>query len=66
MKELTDKGKRAKAASYILATASEQAKNSVLQDVAESLRKEKSAILTANKQDLDAAGARPCNHRSAG
>jgi len=55
MKELIDKGKKAKAASYILATASEQDKNSVLKEVAESLRNEKSSIISANKMDLAAA-----------
>ena len=55
MKELKDKGKRAKAASYILANASEQAKNQVLTAVAESLRKGKTAIITANIKDLAAA-----------
>lgn len=55
MKELTEKGKRAKSAAFVLASASEQVKNKVLVEVAENLRKESSAIIGANAGDLKAA-----------
>ena len=58
MKELTEKGKKAKAAAYLLAAASEQAKNKVLVEVAKSLRKESRSIIEANGRDLAAARKR--------
>jgi glutamate-5-semialdehyde dehydrogenase len=58
MHELKDKGIRAKAAGYVLAAASEKAKNDVLNAAADSLRKEAASIITANRKDLAAAKAK--------
>jgi glutamate-5-semialdehyde dehydrogenase len=52
MKELTEKGKKAKKASFILANASSTLKNYALLTAATNLRRHGKEILEANKSDL--------------
>ena len=53
MKELIEKGKLAKEASYKLASLSSDDKNKALSAVAKALRENTDYILTANKTDID-------------
>ena len=57
MLNLTDMGKRARAASYELARASTEHKNAVLMALADALEANAETILAANRQDLDDARA---------
>jgi glutamate-5-semialdehyde dehydrogenase len=54
---VTELGRRAKAASRVLATASTDAKNSALVAAADVLIERASEILSANREDLEAAAA---------
>ena len=53
MKELIEKGKLAKEASYKLASLSSDDKNNALSSIAKALRENTDCILTANKTDID-------------
>ncbi len=53
MKELIEKGKLAKEASYKLASLSSDDKNNALSSIAKALRENTDYILTANKTDID-------------
>ncbi|MBQ2866725.1 MAG: glutamate-5-semialdehyde dehydrogenase [Clostridia bacterium] len=57
MTELQSMGARALSASKILATASEHTKNAALQAISQALLDNMEDILSANKQDVDAARA---------
>jgi glutamate-5-semialdehyde dehydrogenase len=55
MQELTEKGKKAKEASYIMANISSEAKNNTLLKAAENLESNIPVILKANAEDLNNA-----------
>lgn len=57
MANLTEMGKRAAAAKYLLQTVSTEAKNKALEYAAQALLKESGSILEANREDLRAGEA---------
>ncbi len=56
--DITDMGRRARAASYILASLSAEQKNRVLLTIADRLERDTPAILAANQRDIAEAEAR--------